>query len=505
MDMNDFHYTDGLDDVLAAYVNRLMDSTLRSEYKNIETLSADRELTDADTPIQRLDCNGADRVVKVPMGAVSNHLFLVINTTGAGAWTLSVKSNDGATTHQVLHPGSSGLFVPNGNGGYLPISVDLSLYLQKSGLTEWDEQAGDPPAPSDGKWKLYFKAGGLYLIDDAGVVIGPLGTGGGGGAVPHAPGGRPTLVAGEPVMTSEQANKTRIYYEAYISDLCPIWSGAGAVWQEHTIPQIYLDLDSNAGHTGYHQLDKCYFLFVVNDGGTYRLGTGPAWASDTNPGTGAGTSELKRKNGIKVNKYAMTLRYGNLVGDTLSVAAEEATAVGAFKASANGQTTWELGGINAGGDPAWLYLCSMYNLVEVSVTVRDNTDSWTSTVNAFECLNKGVSSGYNNRASFMRASNDDDVYCALHIPGMISSNGNAGTGIGLDRVNGNDAQILNNGTFSSTFLIPWHSIYSGKPGLGFHYLQALQHAGPTGATVTWFGDTSAIGFIQSGLLFKAKM
>lgn len=46
------------------------------------------------------------------------------------------------------------------------------------------EQASDPAAPATGRWKYYFKAGGLYIIDDAGVVTGPLGvTGSGGGDV----------------------------------------------------------------------------------------------------------------------------------------------------------------------------------------------------------------------------------------------------------------------------------------------------------------------------------
>lgn len=50
-----------------------------------------------------------------------------------------------------------------------------ALYLQLSGLSEWNEQAGDPPTPSANKWKLYFKSGGLYIIDDTGAVIGPVG------------------------------------------------------------------------------------------------------------------------------------------------------------------------------------------------------------------------------------------------------------------------------------------------------------------------------------------
>lgn len=42
------------------------------------------------------------------------------------------------------------------------------------------EESTDPSTPATGKWKLYFKSGGIYIIDDAGVVTGPLGTGGGG-------------------------------------------------------------------------------------------------------------------------------------------------------------------------------------------------------------------------------------------------------------------------------------------------------------------------------------
>lgn len=36
------------------------------------------------------------------------------------------------------------------------------------------EEAGAPATPSSGKWKAYFKADGLYIIDDAGVETGPI-------------------------------------------------------------------------------------------------------------------------------------------------------------------------------------------------------------------------------------------------------------------------------------------------------------------------------------------
>ena len=53
-------------------------------------------------------------------------------------------------------------------------NVEAAGALMKDGLTEWDEQASDPTTPASGKWVLYFKAGGLFLEDDAGAVTGPL-------------------------------------------------------------------------------------------------------------------------------------------------------------------------------------------------------------------------------------------------------------------------------------------------------------------------------------------
>lgn len=54
---------------------------------------------------------------------------------------------------------------------------DHGAYLLKSGLREWDEQGSDPSNPAANKWKMYFKTGGLYIIDDAGAVTGPLKSG----------------------------------------------------------------------------------------------------------------------------------------------------------------------------------------------------------------------------------------------------------------------------------------------------------------------------------------
>lgn len=51
---------------------------------------------------------------------------------------------------------------------------------QNSHLT-FAEQASAPATPAAGLWEVYFKSDGIYIKDDAGTEIGPLGAGGGGG------------------------------------------------------------------------------------------------------------------------------------------------------------------------------------------------------------------------------------------------------------------------------------------------------------------------------------
>ncbi len=115
--LNDFSVTDLSTDVLAAYYNKLLGSILRGEFANSVVMTTDLTLTDGDTPIQRLNCNGANRVVKLPAAAAGNHPFFLHNTS-AGTYTLTVKSNSGAITYQVVDAGRAILMIPDGNGGY---------------------------------------------------------------------------------------------------------------------------------------------------------------------------------------------------------------------------------------------------------------------------------------------------------------------------------------------------------------------------------------------------
>lgn len=119
--LSSFQVTDDLTDNLASYHNRLLGGIFRSEFQNVESLSGTKTLTDTDTAIQRLNCNGASRTVKAPTAnTTTNHPFFIVNSTSSGTYTLTVQNNGATVTYAVLNPSEFILLMPDGNGAYLP-------------------------------------------------------------------------------------------------------------------------------------------------------------------------------------------------------------------------------------------------------------------------------------------------------------------------------------------------------------------------------------------------
>ena len=128
--------------------------------------------------------------------------------------------------------------------------------------------------------------------------------GGGGSSIPQ---GRLTLLTVTPVMASNQTGKTTIYYTPYTGNQMPIYNGtsfASASFAELS----NITTNSSTGNAGPAAVaaNSNYDLFVWLNGTTATLTRGPAWTSDTARGTGTGTTELQRINGIWTNKNAIT-------------------------------------------------------------------------------------------------------------------------------------------------------------------------------------------------------
>lgn len=301
------------------------------------------------------------------------------------------------------------------------------------------------------------------------------------------PQGRLTLASSVPVMVSDYLAATSIYYTPFIGGAVPVWNGTAFEMRPFT--ELVLALDSNSGHTQYHQTGKNFDLFVINDGGTMRLATGPAWSTDNARGTGAGTTEYERKAGILTNKQAITVRFGSGASDTVGLAANRGTLVGSVRTTANGQTEFSIAPAAAsGGTNNKLFLSNAYNQRAVLAKCREDAASWFYT--ALTSLGNANASA-NNRISFLNCLPECPVVAELW---SVLAIGNAATVYGQIAI-GLDSSTVSAGlrTFlgaSANLNSPIPAEYSGVPGLGLHYVQALTGSLGTG----WGGAGYRVDF-----------
>lgn len=219
----------------------------------------------------------------------------------------------------------------NTSGAAIPTAVSIPGLTSKASPV-----AGDLVMIADSAASNAWKQTTVGALASAGSVsslngqTGPLTS-----ATPA--GGRLTLTTAVAVTEADVTGATSIFYTPALSNKIEIYDGSNFVPTDFT--ELTLALDSNSGHTGYHQNAKAFFLGVFNDAGTIRLGTSVAWASDTSEGTGAGTAEPEVYLGRLVNKVSMTVRFGSASGNTVTVPARQFSIIGGFYASADGAAT----------------------------------------------------------------------------------------------------------------------------------------------------------------------
>lgn len=299
------------------------------------------------------------------------------------------------------------------------------------------------------------------------------------------PGGRLTLTSATPVTTSDVTAATSVYYALAEHDKISIYFGGNSrLWRQYTFAELTLALDSDSGHTGYHQSGKNFDLFVINDAGTLRLGTGPAWSSDTARGTGAGTTELARKNGVWTNAVTITIRFGSGPDDTVSIATNKATYVGTMRASANGQTE---------DSAAKRFVWNLYNRRVRLMKVVEGTDTWTYSTASYRQANASAA----NQLAYVVGMNEDAV--EAEVSAMVENDTAtarvAKVGIGVDSATVQGATTYD--TIEVTQVTQsLGARFIGYPGLGYHFLAWLER-GDGNDVQTWSGDEG--GAAQTGI------
>ena len=211
--------------------------------------------------------------------------------------------------------------------------------------------------------------------------------------------------------------------------------------------------------------------------GTFITTTGTQ--SGTHTGTnrdsvrGTGTA-LVRQNGILLNDAAITNGPG----------ASRGVYVGTIRTDSTGaQVDWELGGNAANGDPGFLYVWNMYNRVLVNLSEGDTTDSWTYGTDTYRATNNSST----NRISMVRGLNEDGVF-VVHQARVVGDGSNAlAVGVGLDSVTTRSGLGSQGSTSSTVETLP-QGVYSGFPGIGFHFLSGIERA--SGGSPTVYGDAA---------------
>ena len=179
------------------------------------------------------------------------------------------------------------------------------------------------------------------------------------------PQGYLTLTSGTPVIANDVIGATTVYYTPLIGNLVPVYNGTSFN------PTVFSELSLSLSTLGASII---YDVFVFNNAGALTLATGPAWATSTAGsgarGTGAGTTQLTRLNGIWVNNVLMTGKNGS---NTYTIPASQGTYLGSIIVDTTpGQVTCHR---SFGQSRKW-GVWNAYNRQQIVMQAGDPNSSW---------------------------------------------------------------------------------------------------------------------------------
>lgn len=281
------------------------------------------------------------------------------------------------------------------------------------------------------------------------------------------PQGRLTVASGVSVLTSAVSAAATVYFTPHIGRYVPLYDGTNTQMVDY-LGELSQALSDTTKSPAAAAANKNYDMFVWLDGATPRLSRGPAWGSDTSPGTGAGTSETELVNGFLVNKVAITN----------GPAARRGLYVGTIRTNGSSLIDWSLGDIATGGAPANLTVWNAYNQVEQVVNIRDQAASW-----SYNGAGRGMNNSAGHRINLVAGRGAGPIDATLMCR-IIPAGGNFGVVcINLDGGIQAAQSVRGLATVDSVAL----ARFSGQVGQGFHYMQAVEYTG--GAAATFYSNS----------------
>lgn len=305
-------------------------------------------------------------------------------------------------------------------------------------------------------------------------------------AINFAPQGYLTLSndSSNPILTADAIASTAVYYSPYLGYLIPVYNGSTFI--NYVFTQLSLTLSaSQASNT-------IYDVFVFYNSGVLTLVVGPAWASSTagscSRGTGGGTTQIQRLNGLWVNAVQITGRNG---ATTYTIPANTATFLGSIYVDGTaGQVTCHR---SVGQNRKW-GVSNAFNRNKTLLQVTDATGSW-----AYNSTTVRQSNGAtgNKATSFACLAEEEiDVLFSQNITLASLNNAVIGTiGIGVNSITaftGKTGTVsLGTGAIGATTTSVGSpvAIYGLSPALGINNFNCCESSSAAGTTT--FGGTSA--------------
>lgn len=291
------------------------------------------------------------------------------------------------------------------------------------------------------------------------------------------PGGRLCVSSGSPVNPVGDDSADVVYFALYKHNRIALWNGTR--WELKVIPVDLIVV----GDTTLLAANTNYDVFIWNNAGTIAGMVGPAWTSATARGTGAGTTEIERKDGRWVNKVA-------IAGGP---AAQRGLYVGTIRTD---------GSSFVNDTPTKRHVWNNYNRVQRYMrNAQETTDAWAYASATIRQANGNAA----NQLDFVIGIDEDSV--RAQVTGMIAANCGGSAvgyqGIGLDVTNAYVAGShratggLNSAEITHTITAPLVSTWVGRPGIGRHFLAWLESS--SAVSVTFYGDGGGTSIMQGGI------
>jgi hypothetical protein len=392
-------------------------------------------------------------------GALAYGDVVVIDSANASAFTTT--TTGGLSTQQI------GIIIePNGiannalgmvaTGGWVP-KVNLNAAATIGQFLKTHTVAGQATPHSspqvEGDFGVALDASATPTAILFGSPNGPLSAAG--GTVDRSMvQGRLTLETGVPVSTTDQVDKTTLYWTPYLGNQMALYDGAA--WAVVEFGELSLAL---TGLTA----NKNYDVFIDYNGGTPQIVLGTAWTNDTTR-----AEALTTQNAVYVKTGAADHRY-----------------VGTIRTTDTDKTQDTL---------AKRFVWNLYNRVPRTMqAATETTDTWTYTTATWRQANANAA----NQLDYVVGLNDMAVEAtALGMPSNSGSSATS-TAIGVDSTSTPGSLLMP--TSGHTGQIPVAATYIGTPGIGRHFLAWLEYSSASG-TSTWRGDSGAPTRLQAGII-----